>query len=61
MEYNIHRKLLQFIIHDDFFKLIEITLACCRYAFSPLIDASDEEDEEETNFNSDAFGKLAVK
>ncbi|XP_052769714.1 transmembrane protein 87A-like [Mya arenaria] len=26
-----------------------------RYAFSPLIDASDDEDEEETNFNSDAF------
>ncbi|KAH3854857.1 hypothetical protein DPMN_097415 [Dreissena polymorpha] len=32
-----------------------------RYAFSPLIDASDDEDEDETNFSSDAFDVKARK
>lgn len=34
-----------------------ISLCYNRYAFSPLIDAGDEEDEEDETPLNDAFGK----
>ena len=30
----------------------------CRYAFSPLLDAADDEDEDDETVMNDAFGKI---
>lgn len=43
---------LYFPVKDDLFS---VTSFVVRYAFSPLLDAADEEEEE--NLISDAFGK----
>lgn len=43
---------LYFPVEDDLFS---VTSFVVRYAFSPLLDAADEEEEE--NLISDAFGK----
>ena len=33
----------------------------CRYAFSPLIDAADDEEDEDESVLNDAFGRFLIR
>lgn len=44
-------------VKEDLFSITSFVVTC-RYAFSPLLDAADEEEEE--NLISDAFGKTVM-
>ena len=58
-----HSKNGRWIIpYKQFIRLrVNVYVLFCRYAFSPLIDAADDEEDEDESVLNDAFGRFLIR